>query len=99
MPPGFKRSRAIWDETKHGGMRAWVNAICYELQPIRLSKSTREEAVATLLSIGKTIVSLILAIPSSGKSILKFLSRRTLRQWMIIGAVFVYYWFVRFVHE
>lgn len=99
MPPGFKRSRAIWDETKHGGMRAWVNAICYELQPIRLSKSTREEAVATLVSIVKTISSLILAIPSICKSFLMFLSRRTLKQWAIIGAVLVYYWFVRFIHE
>jgi hypothetical protein len=40
MPAGFKRSRALWDETIDGGLHAWVSAICYELQPIRLSVIT-----------------------------------------------------------
>jgi len=99
MPPGFKRSRALWNETKDGGIRAWINAICYELQPIRLSKSSRKEALATLLSLVQNIISLILGIPLVCKAILIFISHRSLRHWTVVGALFVYYWVIRWIHE
>ena len=99
MPPGFKRSRALWDETKNGGIRAWVNAICYELQPIRFSKIKRKEVLGTLLSPLQSIVPLLLGIPSVCKSILSFISNRSRRDWMVVGAIFVYYWCVRWIHE
>eukprot|EP00536_Pseudo-nitzschia_multiseries_P008573 jgi/Psemu1/198439/e_gw1.219.40.1 len=99
MPPGFKRSRALWDATTDGGWRAWVNAICYELQPIRLSKSNREQAVKTLQTLFHNLVSLILGIPRVCKSVLVFASRRTWKQWMVLGIVVAYYYFIRWVHE
>mmetsp|Transcript_30473 Transcript_30473/g.71919 ORF Transcript_30473/g.71919 Transcript_30473/m.71919 type:complete len:210 (-) Transcript_30473:337-966(-) len=99
MPPGFKRSRALWDATTDGGWRAWASAICYELQPIRLSRSNRENAVKTLRALFRNLLSLILGIPGVCKSVLVFASRRTLNQWVFLGAVVAYYYFIRWVHE
>jgi len=99
MPPGFKRSRALWDEARDGGIPAWVRAICYELQPIRLSKSNRKQALATLQTLAQNILSLILGIPHVCKSIIIFVANRSLRQWMVVGAVLIYYYFIRWVHE
>lgn len=99
MPAGFKRSRALWDETKNGGIPAWINAICYELQPMRLSKSSKEEALATLLSLVHFTFSVIKGILPLCKSILSFISQLSLRHWMVVGVIFGYYWLVRWIHE
>ena len=99
MPPGFKRSRAIWDEARSRGGIAWVHAIVYELQPIRLSKSSRKEALATLRSFLRNSITIIAGIPTVVKSIFIFISNRSLRQWMIVGAIVAYYWFIRWIHE
>jgi len=100
MPPGFKRSRALWDATRDGGWKAWANALCYELQPVRLSKSNRERFVESVRTLLRNLISLVVVgIPSACKSIAIFAAGRSLKQWMFLGAVGVYYCFIRWVHE
>ncbi|VEU40797.1 unnamed protein product [Pseudo-nitzschia multistriata] len=99
MPPGFKRSRALWDATRDGGWRAWAAAICYELQPIRLSKANRKHAVETVESLLRNLLSLVLGIPPVSKSIVLFAASRSPKQWLFLGAVVSYYYFIRWVHE
>jgi hypothetical protein len=109
MPAGFKRSRALWDETIDGGLHAWVSAICYELQPIRLSVITSTFKSLNLYqylnrkqvdSIFQYILNIILVgIPWLCNSIFSFIIRRSLKQWMFVGVVLIYYYFIRWIHE
>jgi hypothetical protein len=113
MPPaGFRRSRALWDEArrprgegkKTDEWRALLRAVLYELQPIRLN-DYNVISLSVLLSFGKTRV-----IPTI-RRILVFccytvlprlwavLCGMTLRHWMIVGAIVLYCFVVRWVHE
>jgi len=104
--PAVKRSRALWDETKDGGIRAWVSAICYELQPIRLTEitSNRKQALMLITSSFQKIFFSILylvtvGIPRFGKSVFFFVTNRSWKQWMFFGVVIIYYYSIRWIHE
>ena len=109
MPAGFKRSRALWDETIDGGLYAWVSAICYELQPIRLSIITstikslnvyqylNRKQVESIFQYIQHII--LVGIPWLCNAIFSFIFNRSLKQWMIAGGVLMYYYFIRWIHE
>jgi hypothetical protein len=106
MPPaGFKRSRAIWDETRRTHattletVRAWMSAIAYEIQPVRLSESNRRRVGRSVQNSIGTLISLLRSLPGVCMSLLSFLGRITRRQWLIAGASFGYYLLVRWIHE
>jgi hypothetical protein len=106
MPPaGFKRSRAIWDETRreHSSrielIRAWISAICYELQPIRLSDANKRQLVLGVKSSFLFLIYVIKSIPHLCKVLFVFLKSRSRRWWFILGGVVVYYYFIRWIHE
>jgi len=104
--PAFRRSRALWDETKDGGIRAWLSAICYELQPIRLTEitSNRKQVLKLITSSFQSVFCCILylvtvGIPRFCKSIFFFVTHRNLKQWTFSGVVIIYYYFIRWIHE
>lgn len=106
MPPvGFKRSRAIWDETRRPHLttqqtiHAWIAAIAYEVQPIRLSDSNRRQFFRSIHKWILLFLSGIQSLPGLVKSLASFLASRTRREWAIAGAIFGYYLLVRWIHE
>jgi hypothetical protein len=107
MPPaGFKRSRALWDETSRsqetvlGTLRVWFRAIAYELQPVRFNYQANQRQLKNLLQgILQTLYYVVVSLPGLAKSLFVFVKGRTRRQWMVVGAVLLYYGFVRWIHE
>jgi hypothetical protein len=107
MPPaGYKRSRALWDETRRpdASSGAMVRAILYELQPIRFSKITNQRQFFSFL---RRIVStsfdsatrILRSIPGVVVATFKFLRTLKSQHWLMLGGVVLYYYFVRFMHE
>ena len=106
MPPaGFKRSRALWDETRRShkttwdAVTAWRDAILYELQPFRFSKSSQQQVLEVVRSIYRGTKIAIQNTPGFLRSIWRFLKSRTRQQWMIVAAIVAYYYLVRWMHE
>ena len=106
MPPaGFKRSRAIWDETRreHSSkielIKAYISAICYELQPIRLSDTNKRYMVEGIKNSILVLLNVIKSIPHLCKTIFIFLKSRSKQWWSILGGVLLYYYFIRWIHE
>lgn len=102
MPPaGYKRSRALWDETRRPEATplAYVRAIMYELQPIRLSKTNQRQFVLFLRKVASTLIVVLRSIPGVVVAIFKFLRTLKLQHWLAIGGIVLYYYFVRFMHE
>ncbi|KAL3942904.1 MAG: hypothetical protein SGBAC_002976 [Bacillariaceae sp.] len=103
MPAGFRRSRALWDETKRldhtASSRAYatVCAILYELQPIRFSKLNIDwrQMIRTALHIGKLTIRGISYLPGILRILAKFCWQRKLG---CLGVV-AYYFAVRWIHE
>jgi hypothetical protein len=107
MPPaGFKRSRALWDEALRRphpstleAARAWVAAISYELQPIRLSESNQRHFVQSLRSLLAATTESVRALPGICAAVARFLAARTRTQWMMAALTVGYYFLVRWIHE
>ena len=116
MPPnprirgGFKRSRALWDATREKQptfgetCQVWFQAICYELQPIRLNTNNETTNLTQTLvnfvkGIGRMCWKFVKSMPNMMKWIWRFLLNRTKEQWMIVAAIIAYYFLVRWIHE
>ncbi|CAJ1950492.1 unnamed protein product [Cylindrotheca closterium] len=102
MPAGFRRSRALWDETKRidhttsSRLYATVCAILYELQPIRFSHVNWLRMVKTTFKIVRQILRGIISyLPGVLLALAKFLWQRKLG---CLGVV-AYYFAVRWIHE
>ena len=105
MPAGFKRSRALWDDTRRPHpnkleqLRSVLRAVLYELQPIRFSEVDTEGALSVLHSIGQAVLYFLKNVPHWLRMAYEFLYERTMYQWSIVGGVVAYLYVVRFVHE
>ena len=108
MPPrGFKRSRALWDNTKreHGSttecLASYAKAILYELQPFRLSAPNSPQDFSNLLQECGLVVKNFLTetIPSVIQVSLSSARTAKFQHWMILPTLVGYYYFVRFAHE
>lgn len=100
--PGYRRSRALWDETRrpNAPKMALVRAILYELQPIHFRRIDTTQWRARWHSLirggskfGKE------TLPSTTHSAYKFLLNLSLRSWMMVAGVLLYYVAVRTIHE
>lgn len=102
MPPtGYKRSRALWDETRHSEAtwRDWLRAVAYELQPVRFSRSSQEQYRQSVLYTIQTLAHVIRSVPGIIRAFIAFLQSRTRQHWLIVAGVIVYYLIVRAVHR
>lgn len=103
MPAGFRRSRALWDETKrldHTNLSrayATIYAILYELQPFRFStlNINWRQLMRTTLDICKLTIRGISYLPGILRLLAKFCWQRKLG---CLGVV-AYYFVVRWIHE
>ena len=111
MPPqGFKRSRALWDETRRLARErnstkeyvvAYGRAIMYELQPIRWTTTNRkmlERVVNSLRSCLGMIAYCGKNFPRFLQAVWEFLKGRTKQQWKIVFGIILYYFFIRWIH-
>jgi hypothetical protein len=104
VPVGFKRSRALWDEarrphaTRTETVIAYLAAIAYELQPIRLSESNKQQVIDGFKKFLQNLVHVVQGLPSVAKTVFSFVTTRSFREWLVAGGVLVYYFFVRWVH-
>jgi len=106
MPPtGFKRSRALWDnarrphDTQKQQWLSYIRAILYELQPIRSSEIDIPSWARKAQSLWQAITQFITTtLPSWTTKSFTFVSKMTLKQWMVVAGVLGYYAFIRYVH-
>ena len=104
-PPGFKRSRALWDEarrsrqTKSEQVNSWVRVALYEIQPIRFNQINTQGIQSIASWVVQSLWTCVVRTPSWVRGFCSFLKRRTVQQWVVVAGVFAYYWFVRWMHE
>ena len=102
MPPGFRRSRALWDEARrpNAPRLALLHAILYELQPVRFSAIDVSGIATSLQTVWSTFVSIVTeTVPSLTRGSVHVLRNMNQRHWMAVGAVILYYNVVRWVHR
>jgi hypothetical protein len=99
---GYRRSRALWDEARrpNAPRMAFVRALLYELQPIRLSSidTAQWRARAVAFSRGARRFA-TQTVPAVNRRIGTFVMSLSGRNWMVIGAVLLYYVTVRILHQ
>lgn len=101
MPPGFRRSRALWDETKRpqpnasSRLCAVLSAVLYELQPIRFSAINWGRLISTGSRIVKGFWHAICCLPGLVRIVASLAWQR---KWTVAGVV-VYYLAVRWIHD
>jgi len=101
MPAGFRRSRALWDETKRLGhtpftkAKAITCAVLYELQPIRFSKVNWRQMIETARDVIKLIIRGISYLPG----IFRFLAKFFLQRKLGCLGVLAYYFAVRWIDQ
>ncbi len=102
MPPaGYKRSRALWDETRRpdSSSRDLIRAILYEIQPLRFSKTNQRQMTQQLSNVFSTLLVAIRSFPGMVAVVLKFLRVLKFRHWLLVGGIVLYYYFVRLMHR
>jgi hypothetical protein len=101
MPTGFRRSRALWDETKRpqASVPSWayalLSAILYELQPIRFSEIDWSRLTSTARGTVKGLWYALSLLPGLVRVLMKLALHR---KWMVAGVV-SYYYVVRWIHD
>ena len=95
----LRRARSLWDETRkpNASKKAFLQAILYELQPIRYSELQKYSSILYNITFYRSPTSIhkfmTKTVPFVLIAIVQFLLRRTLREWMyVIG--FIMYWFI-----
>lgn len=100
--PGYRRSRALWDEAgrPEASKMALLRAILYELQPIRFSsmdwsrmRANWHASVTAAQKFGTQ------TLPSTMKRMIAFVRNMSLKSWMMVAGVVLYYFAVRTIHE
>jgi hypothetical protein len=102
MPPGFKRSRALWDEARRPGAptMAFVRAICYELQPIRFSSVDTAAMKALGRKYGASATDFMMeTLPTATRSTTAVLRGMSRTNWLVVGGVLIYCITIRLIHE
>ena len=102
MPPaGYKRSRALWDETRRpdASTSTWIRAVVYELQPIRFSRANQRQLLVFWRNVFATCTLFLKSIPTVAMAIFKFLRTWHWKHWLMLAGAVMYYYFVRFMHE
>lgn len=102
MPPGFRRSRALWDEARrpNAPRLALLRAIIYELQPVRFSAIDLSGVASSLRTVWSGSVSFVTeTVPSLIGGGFRVVRNMTSRHWMAVGGVVVYCYVVRLVHR
>mmetsp|Transcript_18741 Transcript_18741/g.46407 ORF Transcript_18741/g.46407 Transcript_18741/m.46407 type:complete len:292 (+) Transcript_18741:191-1066(+) len=105
MPAGFRRSRALWDETKRldqtasSRLYATICAILYELQPIRLSQVNWRKMLRTARKIIIALIQLLRGIISNLPGVLRALAKFLWQRKLGCLGVIAYYFAVRWIHE
>ena len=102
MPPGYKRSRALWDEARRPGASkmAYMRAVCYELQPIRFASVDAGAWRAYMHQYGiKARHILTETFPTAARAFWEFLLRMSSQGWMIVGGALTYCYAIRYIHE
>lgn len=102
MPPGFRRSRALWDEARrpNAPRLALLRAILYELQPVRLSAIDVSAITNLLRSVWTTSVSVLTeTVPSIARGTVRIVGNMSGHHWMAVGGIIIYYNVVRWVHR
>eukprot|EP00980_Cylindrotheca_fusiformis_P020036 scaffold7131_cov136-Cylindrotheca_fusiformis.AAC.1 len=101
MPHGFRRSRALWDETKrpqlNASSRAYalLCAILYELQPIRFSAINWSRFRSTAKQIAEGSWFAISCLPG----LIRTLAKHAWQRKGIVAGVLLYYLAVRWIHD
>ena len=102
MPPGFRRSRALWDEARrpNATRTALLRPILYELQPVRFSAIDVSAITASLRSVWSGSVSFVTeTVPWLVQGSFRLLRNMTRRHWMGVGGLILYYNGVRWIHR
>jgi hypothetical protein len=107
MPPtGFKRSRALWDNARRPANNSrekllrQARAVLYELQPVRFEElDTQTWLHQARAAVESLTAFLVTTLPFWARTVLKFVRNLTLKHWMIVGAVLLYYAAVRWIHH
>lgn len=100
---GFSRSFALWEEsrrptnTKQQTLRAYINAICYELQPFRFASIKWSQSYYKWKNFFQKLVTETL--PWLCGVATRVIRNLTLKQWLWIGGILLYYAAVRIIHE
>jgi hypothetical protein len=101
MPTGFRRSRALWDDTKRPqpSVSSWayalLSAILYELQPIRFSVINWSRLISIARGSVKGLWYALSCLPGLARVLMKLAWQR---KWMVAGVV-SYYFAVRWIHD
>lgn len=98
----MRRSRALWDEARRpdAPRMALLQAILYELQPVRFSTIDLLYPTRTLGGIWSGFVSFIsVALPSIMRETHRLVRNSLPRHWMAVLAAVAYYYLVRYVHQ
>jgi len=102
MPPGFRRSRALWDEARrpNAPRSAQLRAVLYELQPVRFSAIEVSTTTTSLQSFWSESVSFVTkTMPWLARGSYSVMRNMTSWHWMAVVCIVVYYYVVRWVHR
>jgi hypothetical protein len=101
MPGGFRRSKALWDETRrpHQSLREKIQAlltvVLYEIQPIRFSETDWKLLISIPTGILRGLYAFLKFLPGLARALFHFGKDRKLT----LAGVVVYYYAVRWVHR
>ena len=99
-PP--RRARSLWDETRkpNAPWSSYLNAILYEIQPIRFSTIHSSTIGQTIRNSPTTIQSILFkTIPNWINVGWKLISQLSIKQWMIVFGLIVYWRMVVYLHD
>jgi len=100
---GYRRSYALWEETrrptntKQQTLVAYMNAICYELQPFRFASVEWSQSYYRFKNAIRRF--LMETLPWLCRSVFRVIRNLTSKQWLWIGGILLYYVAVRIIHE
>jgi len=93
---GSRRARSIWETRKENAPKtALLKAILYELQPVRFC--TIQPAIANFLQLTSYFITKL--IPQAFKTFFHFLCSRSIRQWLCLLGLVLYWQTVTYFHR
>jgi len=103
---GYSRSYALWEETRTTNdksklqlLRAYTNAILYEIQPIRFKSIDTGKWNITLHRWKKRCMKFASeTLPSVSRKLVQLVCNLSFRNWLWIGGILLYYIAVRIIH-